>query len=104
MLDISSEIPIDIKDKVNAVVTELAKLNSILKMKIKLLEDSELPKKDDTKKPSKLKKNGLKLESGLHRYFKGSIEYQTYQLLIRSMKKQNWRPLNIAWNLREDKI
>ena len=89
MLDISSEIPIDIKDKVNAVVTELAKLNSILKMKIKLLEDSELPKKDDTKKPSKLKKNGLKLESGLHRYFKGSIEYQTYQLLIRSMKKQN---------------
>lgn len=89
MLDISSEIRIDIKDKVNAVVTELAKLNSILKMKIKLLEDSELPKKDDTKKPSKLKKNGLKLESGLHRYFKGSIEYQTYQLLIRSMKKQN---------------
>ena len=89
MLDISSEIPIDIKDKVNAVVTELAKLNSILKMKIMLLEDSELPKKDDTKKPSKLKKNGLKLESGLHRYFKGSIEYQTYQLLIRSMKKQN---------------
>ena len=89
MLDISSEIPIDIKDKVNAVVTELAKLNSILKMKIKLLEDSELPKKDDTKKPSKLKKNCLKLESGLHRYFKGSIEYQTYQLLIRSMKKQN---------------
>ena len=88
MLDISSEIRIDIKDKVNAVVTELAKLNSILKMKIKLLEDSELPKKDDTKKPSKLKKNGLKLESGLHRYFKGSIEYQTYQLLIRSMKKQ----------------
>ena len=89
MLDISSEIRIDIKDKVNAVVTELAQFNSILKMKIKLLEDSELPKKDDTKKPSKLKKNGLKLESGLHRYFKGSIEYQTYQLLIRSMKKQN---------------
>ena len=57
-------------------------------MKSKLLEEYEGPKKDDTKKSSKLKKNGLKLESGLHRYFKGSIEYQTYQLLIRSMKKQ----------------
>lgn len=88
MLDTSSEIKVDVKDEVHAVVTELTKLNTILAMKIKLLEEYEEPKKDDTKKSSKLKKNGLRLESGLHRYFKGSIEFQTYQLLIRSMKKQ----------------
>ena len=89
MLDTSSEIKGDVKDEVNAVVTELTKLNTILATKIKSLEESDGPKKDDTKKPSKVKKNGLKLESGLHRYFKGSIEYQTYQLLLRSIKKQN---------------
>ena len=88
MLDTSSEIKVDVKDEVNEVVKALTKLNTILAMKIKLLEEYDEPKKDDTKKLSKLKKNGLKLESGLHRYFKGSIEYQTYQLLIRSMKKQ----------------
>ena len=89
MPETSSEILSGVKDEVNAVVTELTKLNTILEMKVKSLEKSEGPKKDDTKKPSKLKKNGLKLESGLHRYFKGSIEYQTYQLLLRSIKKQN---------------
>ena len=88
MLKTRSEILNGVKDEVNAVVTELTKLNTILAMKIKLLEEYEEPKKDDTKKSSKLKKNGLRLESGLHRYFKGSIEFQTYQLLIRSMKKQ----------------
>lgn len=91
MPETSSEIQSGVKDEVNAVVTELTKLNTILEMKVRSLEKSEVPKKDDTKKPSKLKKNGLKLESGLHRYFKGSIEYQTYQLLLRSIKKQNWR-------------
>ena len=84
-----SEIQSGVKDEVNAVITELTKLNTILATKIKSLEESDGPKKDDTKKPSKLKKNGLKLASGLHRYFKGSIEYQTCQLLLRSIKKQN---------------
>ena len=89
MPETSSEIQSGVKDEVNAVVTELTKLNTILEMKVNSLEKSEGPKKDDTKKPSKLKKNSLKLESGLHRYFKGSIEYQTCQLLLRSIKKQN---------------
>ena len=89
MPETTSEILTGVKDKVNAVVTEINKLNTILATKIQSLEESEGVKKDETKKPSKLKKNGLKLESGLHRYFKGSIEYQTCQLLLRSIKKQN---------------
>ena len=89
MLDPGSEIPNDVKDEVNTVIMKLTSLNNILAMKIKLLEEFDETEKDEIKKPSKLKKNGFKIESGLHRYFKGSLEYQMYQLLMRSAKRQN---------------
>ena len=50
MPETSSEILSGVKDEVNAVITELTKLNTILEMKIKSLEKSEGPKKDETKK------------------------------------------------------
>ena len=89
MSDPGSEIPKDVKGEVNAIIIHLVRLNSILASKIKSLEELKGAGEDETKKPSKLKKNGRRIESGLHRYFKGSLEYEMFQLLIRSMKKQN---------------
>ena len=89
MSDSDAEISEDVKNEVNTIITHLVRLNSILALKIKSLEGLKGAGEDETKKPSKLKKNGLRIESGLHRYFKGSIEYEMFQLLTRSIKKQN---------------
>ena len=95
MSDSDAEISEDVKNEVNTIITHLVRLNSILALKIKSLEGLKGAGEDETKKPSKLKKNGLRIESGLHRYFKGSIEYEMFQLLTRSIKKQNWRFFNL---------